>query len=172
MDLRIDNSFSAAPDAVFAALTNQQVREQACVRGKALSHQVTVTGDPGGSAGTHGTHGRVVTVVREMPADRLPQVAKKFVGASMTVRQIETWGDPDAQGSRTAEVRGEVTGVPVSITGSTSIAPTGGGSRRTSDLRIKVNLPLVGRKIEPFVAQAVQAALEIERAVVAERVGG
>ena len=54
-----------------------------------------------------------LTVVRKLPTTRLPEIARKVVGESLTVTQTERWQAPAADGSRTADLEVKVAGAPV-----------------------------------------------------------
>lgn len=154
MDLKLSASYDATPDEMFAIITDQAFRETACKATHALSYDVSVTGSGDDT---------VVRVERELPTDRIPDIAKKFVGATITVIQTETWHRPAADGSRTADVRGEIRGTPASFTGKAALTPSGAQTVQTADLDVKVAVPLVGKKIEPYIAQAIEASLVKEQ---------
>jgi uncharacterized protein YndB with AHSA1/START domain len=153
MDLNLSSSFDATPEEVFAIVTDPTFREQACEATKAISYEVTVSDDG---------DDRVVVVKREMPSDQIPDVARKFVGRTLTIVQTETWHPAEADGSRHADVKGEITGAPVTLNGTAAIRPEGGTTVQAVDLDVKVAVPFIGRKLEPFVADAVRAGLEKE----------
>lgn len=153
MDLNLSASYDATPEEVFAIVTDPTFREQACEETKALSYDVTVTesGDD-----------TVVRVQREMASDGVPDIARKFVGQTLTVVQTETWHPAAADGSRKADVKGEITGTPVTLKGTARITPEGAKTVQAIDLDVKVAVPLIGRKIEPFVVDAIRAGLQKE----------
>jgi hypothetical protein len=154
MDLKLSATYDASPADVFAIMSDPSFRESACEQTHALSYDVSVT-DDGDDV--------VVRVAREMPTDQVPDFAKKFVGSTLTVIQIETWHPAAMDGSRTADVNGEIKGTPAGFTGTAAI--TGGTDKtvQSIDLDVKVSVPLIGKKIEPFIAQAIEAALSKEQ---------
>lgn len=153
MDLNMSASYDATPEEVFAIITDATFREQACEKTKALSYDVSVT-ESGGDT--------VVRVQREMASDDVPDIARKFVGQTLTVVQTETWHPAGADGARTAEVKGEITGTPVTLKGNARIVPQGAQTVQAIDLEVKVSVPLIGRKIEPFVVEAIRKGLATE----------
>ncbi|MFF0344302.1 DUF2505 domain-containing protein [Kribbella sp. NPDC004875] len=150
MELKLSASYDATPEEVFAIVTDTTFREQACERTKALSYDVQVS--------TSGAD-TVVRVRREMPATDIPDMARKFVGETLTVVQTETWHAAAADGSRTADVAGEISNTPVTLKGTASITPNGAQTVQAIDLDVKVAVPLIGKKMEPFVVDAIRAGL-------------
>ena len=123
MDLNLSASYDATPEEVFAIITDATFREQACEKTKALSYDVTVT-DSGGDT--------VVRVQREMPSDSVPDIARKFIGQTLTLVQTETWHPAAVDGSRHADVKGEISGAPVTFEGTSASSPRVGRPFRRS----------------------------------------
>lgn len=153
MELKLSASYDATPEEVFAIVTDATFREQACEKTKALSYDVKVT-ESGGDT--------VVRVQREMPSDDVPDIARKFVGQTLTVVQTETWHPAGADGTRHADVKGEVTGTPVTLKGTAKIESVGKQTVQAIELDVKVSVPLIGKKIEPFVVEAIRSGLTKE----------
>lgn len=154
MDLKLSARYDAGPADVFAIISDPSFREAACKATHAVTFDVSVTesGDD-----------TVVRVERELPTDKIPDFAKKFVGATITVVQTETWHPADASGGRQADVRGEIKGTPASFSGTASLTPDGSGTVQSADLDVKVAVPLIGKKVEPYIAQAIEASLVKEQ---------
>ena len=102
-----------------------------CEKTKALSYDVKVS-ESGGDT--------IVQVQREMPADDVPDIARKFVGQTLTVVQTETWHPANADGSRDADVKGEIANTPVTLKGTARIASNGSETVQSIDLDVKVAL--------------------------------
>jgi hypothetical protein len=154
MELKLSASYDATPEEVFAMISDTTFREQACEKTTALSYDVKVS-ESGGDT--------IVRVQREMRAYDLPDIARKFVGQTLTLVQTETWHPANADGSRDADVQGEVSGTPVTLKGTERISAEGDGKAVQSiDLDVKVAVPLIGRKIEPFVVDAIRSGLQKE----------
>jgi hypothetical protein len=153
MELKLSASYDATPEEVFAIVTDATFREQACEKTKALSYDVQVS-ESGGDT--------IVRVSREMPSENVPDIARKFVGQTLTVVQTETWHPAAADGSRRADVAGEISNTPVTLKGTASISASGGQTVQAIDLDVKVAVPLIGKKIEPFVVDAIRSGLQKE----------
>jgi hypothetical protein len=152
MELKLSASYDATPEEVFAIVTDATFREQACEKTKALSYDVQVT-ESGGDT--------IVRVSREMPANDVPDIARKFVGQTLTLVQTETWHAAAADGSRRADVVGEISNTPVTLKGTASISGDG-QAVQAIDLDVKVAVPLIGKKMEPFVVDAIRSGLQKE----------
>ena len=100
----------------------------------------------------------VLTAVRTMPTDRLPDIAKKFVGATLTVTQKEHWAAPAADGSREATVELSVGGVPLKVNAVQRLIADGAGTRVDVDGKVGSSIPFLGDKIaraaEPMIGKA------------------
>jgi hypothetical protein len=153
MELKMSASYDATPEEVFAIVSDATFREQACEKTKALSYDVKVSQSGGDT---------VVRVEREMPAENIPDIARKFVGSTLTVVQTETWHAANADGSRNADVKGEISNTPVTLKGTAKIASDGSQTLQSIDLDVKVNVPLIGKKMEPFVVDAIRSGLQKE----------
>ena len=152
MELKLSASYDATPEEVFAIVTDATFREQACEKTKALSYDVQVT-ESGGDT--------IVRVSRVMPANDVPDIARKFVGQTLTLVQTETWHAAAADGSRRADVVGEISNTPVTLKGTASISGDG-QAVQAIDLDVKVAVPLIGKKMEPFVVDAIRSGLQKE----------
>ncbi len=96
------------------------------------------------------SNGTRVTVSREKNVD-VPAFAKPILGSARKAVERTLWrpsGD-----SWQAEYTIEVGGVPVKAQGKSTLAPSPGGCKYTSTFEITAKIPLVGRKIEEFVAE-------------------
>lgn len=94
--------------------------------------------------------GTVVEVSRRLP-DQVPSAVKGFLPKDGRITQTDTWAPADG-GARRGTWTGAFPGAPGSIGGTTALEPTADGCRWTvhGDLTIKV--PLVGGRVEGFVA--------------------
>jgi uncharacterized protein YndB with AHSA1/START domain len=153
MELKLSASYDATPEEVFAIVTDPTFREQACEKTRALSYDVEVTEFAGDI---------VVRVRREMSSGEVPDIARKFVGQTLTLVQTETWGPAKADGSRDADVVGEISNTPVTLKGTASIAISGGATVQAIEVDVKVAVPLIGKKMEPFVVGAIRSGLQKE----------
>ncbi|WP_026553870.1 DUF2505 domain-containing protein [Arthrobacter sp. 35W] len=98
------------------------------------------------------------TTVRTLPTDRLPDIARKVVGATLTVTQLEEWSAPEADGSRQATVKLTVAGAPLEVAATQRIVADGENSRVELSGDVKSSIPFLGAKIasaaEPMIGKA------------------
>ena len=139
-------------DAVYGLLVDQAFRTESCVNQGASDYDVTV--EPQGEGAT-------VTIVRTQPAD-MPDFVKKLTGSTVKVKQTEIWSAPDADGTRTADVKVSIIGQPAEMTGKAKLFAKGEGTEFTLDGDVKVSIPFIGKKIEPEIAKAIIASLDEE----------
>jgi hypothetical protein len=150
MALNATTDLTHAPDAVIATLADRDFAEH-------------LTGLVGGSLKSFEVAGDTaaaftLTTVRTLPTDRAPEIARKFVGQSVEVTQVESWSAPAADGSREATLKVTVGSLPVSVSGTESLRATAAGSALGVDATVSSSIPFVGGKIasaaEPFISKA------------------
>lgn len=100
----------------------------------------------------------ILTAVRTLPTDRLPDMAKKFVGQTLTVTQKENWSSPAADGSREASVDLSVAGVPLKVAAQQRLVVIPEGTRVEVDGTVSSSIPFLGDRIakaaEPMIGKA------------------
>ncbi|MBP3043981.1 DUF2505 domain-containing protein [Arthrobacter jiangjiafuii] len=106
----------------------------------------------------------VLTAVRTLPTDRLPEMAKKFVGSSLTVTQTENWAAPAADGSREASVDLSVGGVPLKVSATQRLVAVAEGTRVDVDGSVSSSIPFLGDKIAKSAEPMIGKALTIQAA--------
>ena len=149
--MAIDSSstYPAGPDAVLALLTDERFLRDRAV---ALGAQVQDVSVEGGTT----------TVRLAAPTAGIPPVFARFVGSSVSVVERTSW-TPDAGGHRAAlDIRAEVFGRTVQVTGERRLAPEGAGTRATVTGDAHVDAPLIGRQAESAVRELVQVVLRRE----------
>jgi hypothetical protein len=154
-DLRYDG---ATVEQVFAMLGTKEFREAVCDYQRVLRHTVTVE-QAGGSMS--------VVIDQDHATDRLPGFARKIVGDRINIVQSESW---------TEGLRGEITvtvpGKPGDMTGTATLVADGDGVTEKVDMTVKVNLPLIGGKVEGLIADMLGKALRAEHAVGQDWIAG
>lgn len=149
MDISTGLDFAATPEEVYAMMTDQAYLEEVCVASQAVSYDVSVTGPS-----THTS--------RTLPS---PESAARFTGPNLTVVEEIQWAEPAADGARPGAMTMTVSGQPVRLTGQLRIAPGGRGSTVSLTGELKVNIPLLGRKLEESSAPAVLAGFRTQQEV-------
>ncbi len=156
MKLNVENHYAATVEQAFTSHVTESVREEACRQSGAKSWQVTINHAPDGGA--------TVQVDRTM-SPKLPDYLAKLIGDSVTIRQVEQWSPPAADGSRTATVKLNIVGQPASMSGRAVLSPNGSGSIEVVTGEVKVAVPIIGSRFEPDIAKVIESALRIEQRV-------
>lgn len=141
----------ATVDQVYAMLVTPQFREAVCDYQRVVRHEVTVN-EVGETAS--------VTIDQDHSTDRLPGFAKKIVGDRINIVQSEVWTG-GAHGNITVTVPGK----PGEMTGTATLVADGGAVVENVDMTVKVNLPLIGGKVEGLIADMLLKALRAEHHV-------
>ena len=159
MHVRVQLRYAADPSAVAAMLADAGYARARVEASGAAVEQADVTGDPDGAF--------TVTTRRSVPTDQIPAQARSFVGSTLEVRQVEAWEAPEGDAPRLGTVVVEISGVPVRLTGTVTLAADGaagaGDSTLTYDGDLKASIPLFASAVENAAAGAVRSALEAEQ---------
>ena len=154
--MRVDSeiTYEAGTDAVAEMLADPAFVERKCEAMGALEHSAEVSGDATGAF--------TATSSRTMPTDDFPDFARKMVGETVKIKQVDTWEAADADGSREGTVSVEIAGAPLKVTGRMSLRPDGAGTVQTVDAELKSSLPIIGGKLEKAAHPAIMAAIRKE----------
>ncbi len=113
--------------------------------------------------------GAVVAVSRRLP-DGGPSFMQKLGPRDGRVVQTDTWG-PAAAGARRGTWSAAFPGSPGDVSGTTVLEPTADGCRWTVAGQVSIRLPLVGGKIESYLAPLVEKLVARQAEVLRELVG-
>lgn len=156
MALNASTQIAHPADKVIATLADNGFAEHLTSLAKGTLSSFTVDGDIAGAF--------TITTVRALPTDRVPDFARKFVGSSIDVTQVEQWSAPQANGSRNATVKITVAGVPVSVSGTESLTAAGDVTDFAIDAKVSSSIPFIGGKIasaaEPYLGKALNMQAE------------
>jgi hypothetical protein len=150
MKIRETFEYPAGVEAVFALISDDEFRVGAAEKTGGLNVEALVT--------TTGNATKV-TLQRTQPAT-VPEFVKKFIGDAVTVKQVEAWGAPDADGTRRAKLTMKVAGQPAGFDGTATLRNAGKGAEFTVSGEVKVSVPFVGKKVEPVIAKAVISSIK------------
>jgi hypothetical protein len=164
--MRIERTYryEGSVERVLAIVTDAALYDQAAVRSRALSHEVTVEPD---SAGVR------IVLRRSLPTDQVPSFAQGFVGASVDVVETTMWGAAN-DGRATGDFDVVIERTPVGFRGSMTLEPPGGvaGMPLTEQSiagDLKAGVPLLGRKIEESLAPLIVHQLDVLAEIVGSR---
>lgn len=144
-ELRYDG---ATIEQVYGMLGDPGFRSQVCERMQVLRHDVDVDAD--GESMT-------VRIDQIQPARGLPGFAQKFVGDEIHIVQTEDWTSPEK-----GNIHVSIPGKPGEMSGTAMLTEDPDGTTETVNMTVKVNIPLVGGKIEGLVADMLTKALHAE----------
>jgi hypothetical protein len=154
-ELRYDG---ASLEQVHQMLADPAFREKVCDYQHVLRHTVQITKDD---------KGMTVSIDQVQAARGIPGFAKKFVGDEINIVQTEDWAAP-AKGN----IHVAIPGKPGEMSGTALLTEDPDGTTETVNLTVKVNIPLVGGKIEGLVADLLSKALRAEHEVGVEWLAG
>ncbi len=165
MPIDVTTTYTAAPDAVLAVLTDEAfLREVA----RALEAQVQEASSRAGGTDT------TTTMRLSAPTTGIPPVFARFVGSTVPVSQATTW-TPDGDGGHrgTLDLRAEMMGREARVTCERRLVPAaGGGTRATVTGEARVDAPFIGRQAEAAVRDLVtKVVLRREHEVLRRRLG-
>lgn len=149
MDITSRIEFAATPDTVENLLLNKDFLIDVCTSGGATAYDVTVDGRR--------------TVSRRTL--RAPDMAKAFTGATITIVEAITWSEPKPDGTVVGDLTLDVDGQPAKMTGTVTVAPGGAGTTVTISGDLKVNIPLLGKKLEKAAAPAIYDGIKVQQDV-------
>jgi uncharacterized protein DUF2505 len=110
------------------------------------------------------SHGTVtVTTTQDLRHDALPRLVAKLYRGDLNILRNETWR-PIGGRRVSGQISVAATGAPLSGRGAALLAPLGNGSRLKFSATVEFNVPLVGGKIESYIAgQLADGISEIQR---------
>ena len=149
--LSYDLTYEAPLTEVGEMLMDTAFREQVCDAQGAIRRTVTVGPDGGGMK---------VVIDAVQLAQGIPGFAKRFVGDEIQLVQTEQWSDIE-----NGKVDVVIPGKPGQMSGTMTLRESGGTTTETVEMEIRVNIPLVGGKIESLVADLLSKALRAEHKV-------
>ena len=149
--LTYELTYEAPLTDVGQMLMEPSFRERVCAAQGALRSEVSV--GPGGG-------GMKVVIGQVQAAAGIPGFARKFVGDEINLVQTESWFDAE-----NARVEVVIPGKPGQMTGTVNLSESGGVTTERVQMEIKVNIPLVGGKIEGLIADLLAKALRAEHRV-------
>lgn len=157
MKLTTSGDFAAPCDQVFAILSDE-------------AFQTSIADTPGSKASVVRQGERtVITSLRVLPTDGLPDFVKTFVGSHLKLTETQDWGPAAADGSRTAALTVTIDGAPIRLDGTLALTSTPTGSQQAVTAELKARIPLVGVKVEQSAAPALQGGIEREFAAIRQR---
>lgn len=147
---------------VFATICDFDFQTLKCERTGAVAHEVVIEADADDDS-------ILVVTRRTLPTDGFPDFASRFVGQTIDVVETQRWSAALPDGSRQAALSVEMSGTPVSLTGSVTLTAADTElTHQVLDGDLKANVPLFGGKIEKAVAPILIKAVRLEASLARE----
>jgi uncharacterized protein YndB with AHSA1/START domain len=142
-DVRIEQKFNAPPERIRSALTDPSFLTRRAQESGGSNVEVSVQTD---------ADGHTATVVRRLLPAQVPSFARALVSDTISLVEEQSWG-PITEDACTGTFVATFS-APMSGSGDMTLEPDGtGGTRMTSRISLKANVPLVGGKLEALVAE-------------------
>ena len=161
MKVRRDHEYMHDSDAVFALFTDDEEidAKQEALGARDICVEECERDDDGAT----------VRIVRELPAE-VPGILAKFLQPWNTVGQAEEWRDC-GDGVYEADLEIDIANVPVTISGTLKLEPTGDGCVNHVRMTINSGIPFVGKTLAEFVAKDCKRIIADEFDYITERLG-
>lgn len=137
-----------------------------------INAKLTKLGGPNAEITKHERTGEATEIHTRhgIPAQKLPGPVKALLGGDLTIVRTERWR---ADGEDyTAEISVTVPNAPGELTGTSRISGDASSSSQRLNGEIKVNIPVVGSKVEESVSGHITKLLDNEAALLAEWLNG
>jgi hypothetical protein len=159
-------TYDAPVAVVYKMLTDPAFQEQRAQWGRPVASDFSVTPGPGAGDGV------TIKVSRTLHIDP-PAFLKALVGNNITILETQTWGDGADAVDRTGGLIVEIKGQPGGVNGTLHLTEDAGVTTVDVNAEVKVKVPLIGGKVENYVAGMLDKLLikdaEIGRVWLAER---
>ena len=149
--LKHELTYDAPMAEVAEMLADTSFREEVCEFQGVKRAMVSIDSDD---------NGMEVTIDQVQAAHGIPSFARKFVGDEINIVQQEYWSS-----ATDGEITVTIPGKPGEMKGTARLAEAGGVTTETVDLTVKVNIPLVGGKLEGLISDLLLKALKAENKV-------
>lgn len=148
MKFDLVTSYAAPPAQVLAMLTDPAFREKVCQAQRALAHHVDITGSGPGA---------LVVITRTQAMKGAPKIAIKVTGETVEIVQREDWKTADG-----ADFSMEIPGKPGTLRGRIALRATATGTEEVFSGDVRINVPLIGGKLEGMISDLLGNALRRE----------
>jgi hypothetical protein len=137
-------TWDAPAAAVYAMITDPAYQDQRAQAGNPTRAEASVSNTADGAT---------ISVFRQLAIDP-PGFVKNFVGNSIGIQETQTWTSPT-----TANLLVEILKQPGQVRGTLRLRESGTSTEVVVDAEIAVKVPLVGGKVEGYVADILDRLL-------------
>jgi len=151
-------AYAASPAEVYQMRADPAFRAQVCEAMDTISHDITVEDTDGGCT---------IAVDMVQHTQGVPAFARKVVGDRTRVVQTEHWSAPDR-----GRIEVEIPGKPGHVRGTLSLVERDEGSVYLFEGEARVDIPLVGGRLESLVQRLFVDGMDTEQQVAAAWLAG
>ena len=148
MEISATHQYPQPPAATFTMLTDPAFLEAVCIATDPLDYSVYVDGLRTGARRTMKNHASI----------------ERFTGPTITVTDEVSWAEAEGE-FRNGITVVAVEGMPVTLRGTVTLAPSGAGASLTYDGELTVAIPLLGPALErqaaPLLLEALSRQAEV-----------
>jgi len=148
-----ETQYTATPQELFAVLSDPEFARARAAASGSLEHSADVQEVDGATR---------ITSSRTVSTGPVPEAARRLVGSTVVVEQVEQWSAPASDGGRNGTATLTVRGVPVTFEGTMTLRPSAGGSTHVLDGQLRAKVPLVGGSIEKALGPVVTSMIRSE----------
>ncbi|HEX3610680.1 MAG TPA: DUF2505 domain-containing protein [Sporichthyaceae bacterium] len=164
MKFHHEMNYDAPAPAVFRMLTDPDFQAQRAKAGNPEQADSSVVVAP---------DGEVIITVHRLMAVQLPGMLQRLTGDKIRIVETQTWHPSDLEADeQTGRLQAGLTGQPGGVEGTLHLAGDQHSTDVVVDAEIKVNVPLVGGKIEGFIAEMLIKFLTKEEEIGRAWLGG
>lgn len=151
--IRYSFRYPSAADAVFGVLTDREFLEARLAR----------IGGPGAGLVEHSATPESARMVflQGVSRDYLPAPVRRLLPGDLRIERTETWRLV-APGRYAGEIGGRVKDAPGQVAGTLALTGDTGSSEYRLDATAKVNVPLVGGKVEELISEHLNKLIDRE----------
>jgi len=151
--MQVERIYNVPPARLYQVLTDVDYLTERSKRYGGLSDPTVV----------HSTGVVVVTTQRKIPVDKLPSIARRYLGDARLV-QIDRWTEPSGDDAVVASLAVDAGRMPLEMSGRHEIRPMATGCLYSINVDTAVKVRLVGGTINGAVAAQLEKLLTAEMA--------
>jgi hypothetical protein len=136
-------TYDAPVPVVYKMLIDPAFQERRAQWGRPVAADSSVTPGPG--------DGATIALSRTLNIDP-PAFLKALVGNNITILEKQAWGDGNGATDRTGSLIVEIKGQPGGVNGTLHLTEQDGVTTVDVNAEVKVKVPLIGGKVENYVA--------------------
>ena len=151
MMIRHQLRYDATPEAVYEMLSDPAFRDKVCTAMNTVSHDVVID---------RAERGMSVRIDMVQQTQGVPGFAKKILGDTTPIIQSEEWA-----AAQSADLEVEIPGKPGHIRGRITLTGDDSGTVESFTGEAKINVPLVGGRLEGLIERLFILGMDTEQRV-------